>query len=722
VPEIEPTEGTDELVPAKRPGYIPGLDGLRAIAVLAVVAYHLDRLEGGFFGVDVFFVISGFLITRLLLAERERSGTVALGAFWIRRFKRLLPALLVVLVAVAIGSRLWLPAWRLGAVRLDALAGLAYVANWRFVLSGQSYFTSGLVPSPLRHTWSLAIEEQFYVFWPLIVVGVAHVAKQHVRRGVAVVAGVAMLLSATWMGVASSIGMDLSRIYYGTDTRVFALLGGALLGTLWDPAAQRGATRAARRRFAGRWAVAGTVALVPVLAFFVAGSNAEAVMYQGGFQLLALAAVVLVAGAATGRGVLSTVLSTPVLVWIGRRSYGIYLWSWPVQVFLSEYWGVDGYALDAAVFALAISFAAISFWLIEEPIRTGQRPAGFPAKAERDRDLEGRPRVPAFAVSCLAVVLVIGVVVGTSAGAPRAPGYTSVKDDEVLEAALGDLTEAQEEELLATTTPVPIEDSPPGPFTGADSVLVDLTASSDPSAVFGRPLKIMVAGDSVGWSVAWQVAKGVPPTVDVKDRAVIGCGVMPAEAEFIVHGRAPEQYGGLCQDAPLVEAKGLQEHPDVVLLWLGAWEVYDHEYQGTRYKVGTEPYADLLERRMQQRIDQYRGAGAATVMPLVPCFAATASRLGDERLDAERIAWVNERVRAVAARNPGWVRLIDPYEKLCDADGVSRRATPDGIPLREDSAHFDIPAAIWFWNDWLAGQVGAAFDVSQASGGTAAGN
>jgi len=691
-----------------RPGYIPALDGLRAVAVLAVVAYHLDELPGGFFGVDVFFVISGFLITRLLLAERERNGGIALGSFWIRRFKRLVPALFVVLVAVSLGSRLWLPAWRLGQIRWDALAGLGYVANWRFVLSGQSYFSSGLAPSPLRHTWSLAIEEQFYVLWPLIVVGVAKLAKDHLRRGVGIVAGAAMVASAGWMAFAASIGMDLSRIYYGTDTRVFALFGGALLGTWWDPASQAGRTRADRRRWATRWSIAGTVALVPVIGSFWFGSNAEAVWYQGRFQLLALCAVVLVSGVATGRGPLDGVLAHPVLVWIGRRSYGIYLWSWPTQVFLSEYWGLDGYALDAAVVSLSIALAALSFWLVEEPIRTGQRPAGFGAPSPKDRQ-----RIPRVAFSAMALVLVVGVIVGTSAGAPKPPDYTSVNDDEVLDAALSPAeAKALAAQAATTTTVAPIDEGPPGPFTGAADVVVDPAASVDPSLRAGRPMKVMIAGDSVGWSLGWDLHGGVDTSVSLFDRAVIGCGLMPPDSKFKVKGREPEQYGKLCQSADLVEYKGLGEQPDAVLLWIGAWEVYDHEYQGTSYRVGTKRYAEFLEDRIQQRVDKYRGVGAATIMPVVPCFARNAARLGDERQDAERIDWVNERVRNVAKRNVGWVRLIDPSGKLCNPDGSAVAATPDGVPLREDGSHFDPPAAIWFWNSWLVGQMGAAFDVT----------
>lgn len=195
----------------------------------------------------------------------------------------------------------------------------------------------------------------------------------------------------------------------------------------------------------------------------------------------------------------------------------------------------------------------------------------------------------------------------------------------------------------------------------------------------------------------------------VDDKALLGCGAMPWTTKFVVHGREPEQYPHLCSNAELAELQGLQRKPDAVLLWLGAWEVYDHEADGLRYPVGSKAYAAYLEGRIQTRLDRYRANGVGTVIPLVPCFGPNASRLGTERHQRKRLRWVNARLRAVAARNRGWVRLIDPNPKLCDAKGHARPTTTDGQPLREDGAHFTSETGVWFWNTWLAGQMGAAF-------------
>ncbi|MFN8017015.1 MAG: acyltransferase family protein [Acidimicrobiales bacterium] len=689
------------------PGYLPALDGLRAVSVLAVVAYHLEIIRGGFLGVDVFFVISGFLITRLLVAEHDRAGRVDMRAFWGRRFRRLLPALLVALVVVCLLSRVWLPPWRIGAIRTDALAALFYVANWRFIVSGQSYFGSGIVPSPLRHTWSLSIEEQYYVFWPLLVLAAMKASRVSLRRAVALVAAAGTVASATWMAVAALQGRDLSRIYYGTDTRAFALFAGAWLGTVWDPALRQRGTRAQRRNRARWLAAAGTIAFVPVVALFFVGTNSQASFYEGGFQAMAALSVLVVAGVATGRGALAAALSVRPLLWLGRRSYGIYLWSWPVQVFAQEHFDLEGGVLYATVVALAIGLAALSHWLVEEPIRLRRRPAGFPQRAERD----DRPpsRLPGFAMPAFAVVGVAAAIFSTGIGAPKAPNYTRVTDQQALDAALGNVTAEDEAAFRRSTTTTLVDHGPPGPLTGARTLVVDPKAQTDPALRLGRPLKVMMAGDSVGWSIGWGLGKDLTPSVKVAERALIGCGLMPPEAKFIVGRHEPEQYPPLCQKAELVEFKGLGNEPDAVLLWVGAWEVYDHEYQGRRYPVGSKRYGKLLQERLQLRIDRYKGIGAVTVMPIVPCFAPNASRLGDERHDPERVAWVNAQIREVAKRNRGWVRLIDPRAELCSPSGKAKPATPTGIPLREDGAHFDPPAATWFWNTWLAGQMGAVW-------------
>jgi peptidoglycan/LPS O-acetylase OafA/YrhL len=736
-PVLGPAADAGAASKARAPGYLPGLDGLRAVCVLAVVAYHLGELRGGFLGVDVFFVISGFLITRLLLAERRRTGRIALGAFWRRRFKRLVPALLVVLVAVSAASRAWLPAWRMSGVRNDSLGALLYVANWSFVLRGTSYFADQAGLSPLRHTWSLAIEEQYYVLWPLLVVGVLALARGRSRRAVGTLALVGTVASGAWMAIAAARGFDLSRIYFGTDTRCFAIFAGAFAACWFDGVFLEVPSRVTRRRRA-RWAGWAAVAAAIPAGWLIAAASADGRgqlrfmagprqlfaldadrFYQGGFQLMAVLTVVVVVGVATGQGPLSRAMAHPVLAWIGRRSYGIYLWSWPTQILVSERFRLEGLALDGVVVAGAFALATLSYWLVEEPVRTGRRPAGFPARPAHVGELTelaervGRRRlrtVPAWATSVGAVGVVVAVVVGTASGAPPAPTYLKVTDAEALDAAGGKATAAELKAMQAAErTTIPIDEGPPGPFTGASSILVPSAASVDPSLPLGRPLKVMIAGDSVGWSIGWDLGDDLTDTVAPDDRALIGCGVMPPSAQFIVGSRDPETYPELCQQAEVAEFRGLGNHPDVVLLWIGAWEVYDQQLGGRRYDVGTRAYADVLDERLQTRIDLYRSVGAPTVMALLPCFAPNAARLGNERHEQDRLDWVNARLRAVARRNRGWVRLIDPGPVLCTPDGHSIAKTPTGLPLREDGSHFDPPAATWFWNAWLAGQLGAAF-------------
>ncbi len=708
-----------------RPGYLPALDGLRALSVAAVVAFHLGRLPGGFIGVDVFFVISGFLITRLLLAEREKTAGIDLVDFWGRRFRRLLPALLVVITSVTVAARWWMPSWRWEGLRTDALSTLGYVANWRFVLSGQSYFEAGVVPSPLRHAWSLAIEEQFYVIWPLVVMVILARFKQRYRLGVVVVAGTGAVMSALWMAIASGMVDDLSRLYYGTDTRAFALLAGAWLAGWWDPLvadAPRPVDQLDHPRPLTR--VAG-LALILLGGLLVVAAEDASWFYRGGFQAVALLSTAVVAGLATGEGRVAHLVSHPVLCWIGRRSYGIYLWSWPVQIYASSHFGLTGLGLDTAVVVISTGLATLSFRFIEEPIRTRwgrPQPVG-----KRAREPEIDLRFPtAFRMGTGVLMCAVLVAASTSGGA-AAPSYMAVTDAEAAAGALANAggfsdtasggaritTSMPDGSVVSTTTvpstTLPLPPGPPGPFNPDAAPLVDPAAAVDPFDLNGRPLRVMIAGDSVGWSLGWDPSPQLTSSVQIEGRAIIGCGVMPPASFWVVGGKGAEPYSPYCKEQAEAERIGLESGPDVVLLWLGAWEVYDHVVFGREVRVFSEEFAEIVEQRLQERIDQYRAVGVPTVMPMVPCFGRQAARLGRERYEPERREWVNERLMAVAARNRTWARVIDPTARLCDAEGRSLENTPDGIPIRGDGAHFDTDSAAWFWNTWLAGQLGAAF-------------
>ena len=358
--------------------HLPALNGLRGLAVLGVVAYHLQLgwASGGYLGVDLFFVLSGFLITTLLLEEWGASGRINLANFWARRARRLLPALFLVVFALAIyvcNAQLGGPGANalidLPDLRGDAIATLLYVGNWHAIFAHQSYFAQFSTPSPLQHTWSLAIEEQFYLVWPLVLLLVLRLGRRSWRQFGLVVTVAVGLASAALMALLFHPGGDPTRVYYGTDTRLFDLMAGATLAFLAglpsqpNPRAQRTLHIAAPIAAIGLgvcWVTSGT-----------SGGLPRDWMFDGGFLLCAVLAAVVVADARlTQPGTLGRLLATPPLHFLGTISYGIYLWHWPIFVYLTgTRTGLSTFPLDVVRVVLTLVVSTASYYLVERPLR-----------------------------------------------------------------------------------------------------------------------------------------------------------------------------------------------------------------------------------------------------------------------------------------------------------------------------------------------------------------
>jgi len=349
--------------------YMPGLDGLRAIAVLAVIAYHLDPglAPGGVLGVSVFFTLSGYLITDLLLGQREALGRLRLGDFWLRRARRLLPALFLMLAVVVAWVTL-LDRSLLPGLRGDVLAAVAYVSNWWNIVRDASYFARFGPPPPLDHLWSLAVEEQFYLIWPFLLwLGLRYVPGRFTLAGLTL-AGAA--LSAAAMAWIYEPGVDPTRVYEGTDTRAFALLVGAALAMVWPSRKLRADLITVRGRLL--LDTAGVVGLVVIGLLIWRTSEYSPFLYKGGILLLTVGTVLAVTALVHPASWLGVAVGWAPLRWLGVRSYGIYLWHYPIIVLTAPSMQQKAsLGLEVIQVVATIAVAALSWRFFEEPIRRG---------------------------------------------------------------------------------------------------------------------------------------------------------------------------------------------------------------------------------------------------------------------------------------------------------------------------------------------------------------
>jgi peptidoglycan/LPS O-acetylase OafA/YrhL len=618
------------------------------VAVLLVLGFHfgLGWLGGGFFGVDVFYVLSGYLITGLLLAEFERRERIGLAAFWLRRARRLLPALLLVLVAVTLLVRFAEPSGAVPGYRGSALSALFYVSNWWQIASSGNYFVATGATSPLTHTWSLAVEEQFYLAWPLVVLAVLHVAGSF-RRGVRAllaVAAVGVVASVVEMAVLFRPGANSTRIYFGTDTHAQSVLVGAVLAcvltlverhrgeTGMDPAARAPAARA-------QLTAVGLVGLALVVAMSWSLGGSSPATYRGGFILVAAcSALVITAVVAVPGGILARALSVAPLVWLGSISYGIYLWHFPVVVFLdSARTGLGGPALFALRTSVTVAVAAASFYLVERPV------------------IEGRywRTMRAVGPALVAVAVTVAVVVaGTTGQATAAP-----------------------------TTPAGLVG--PG-ATAAEWRAVHLTSF----AGSGTRTRVLIVGDSLALTVAVGMAKYASAyNIDLGGRSHTGCGVATA-VPLLDHGVVGDPFGN-CPTWPTWWADDVAElHPQVVGLVTGFWEVVDRRYQGRVQHLGDPAFDAYEAAQLEHAVTILSAGGARVALFTSPYFRTGEQPNGDPwpQDDPARVDRLNQLIERVAAHHPGVVSVV-PLNRFLDPAGHFTWTLDGQVARQGDGVH-----------------------------------
>jgi peptidoglycan/LPS O-acetylase OafA/YrhL len=628
----------------RSPKHLPALDGLRGLAVATVVWFHLggrfgERLVGGYLGVDVFFVLSGYLITSVLLAEHARTGAVSLRNFWIRRARRLLPALLSLMPAIAIYARTF-ATWReLHGLRMDALATITYVANWRAIHSAKDYWSMFAAPSPLEHTWSLAIEEQFYLVWPLLFILV--VIRFKLSRTVLTALMVAF---ATLSSIAMAVHFlpeATARAYFGTDTRASGILLGAGLAF-----ALEGRSLA---RFA-RWL--DTLGMVCVLLLCIALTRLDGQnpwLYRGGFVLTELACLVLIACATLEReSLVARALATRPLAWLGTLSYGVYLWHWPINCVLTpERVHLGEGALTVCRLGATLLVASVSYRYLEAPIRA------------HGLGLSGQAKP--LAAAAASMISAFGLVVFcTRINAPPTPApYVPPPP---LEADAGPLKQAPDRFSMPDSVLPEAKDLPPG------------------------TTRILVLGDSVAIALgmAMRHSQNQAP-VFVSERGVGDCSIMESltirRGEALGHPNLKHWGCAMNWVSDVAELK-----PDVTLIVLGGAFYNKLVVDGRTETACGAGWQEFYRARLDQLLMEMGSNAGHVAVARIP-YPAPRLVKGGMLADVDCLNGVLQ-----GFANAHKLQLVDVATQICPTREC-RVLSDQGQPIRPDGLHPACPGA-----------------------------
>ena len=639
-------------------GYEPSLDGIRAFSVIAVMLYHANIawLPGGFLGVEVFFVVSGFLITSLLIEERESNGGIDLKQFWIRRARRLLPAFFVMVCATAVCVAFYATD-SAPDFRRDVLPSLGYFSNWWQIYAVDTpYFAASSLPV-LRHLWSLAVEEQWYLMWPLLFTFIFGAKWMRPKiSGALLVACSGAVMVATALRFVQDDETRTNFLYLSTITRSSGLLLGAAVAMLWRPWRKDSLPSWWRSSLADALAFV-SIAVIVVLMATV--HVADARLYQGGLAATTIASAVIIAVVMRPTGlIVKKFFSQDFFVEIGRRSYGLYLWHWPI--FVITHARDSGNRLAVALAATVIINEFV-YQYVEIPTRRGALGNWW----------HNRPQLSAMHRRL--PVLITAAVVGSLS-------ITGIK-----------VVGIEARDLAIDTSTASVIFSVPTTVASPSSLPA---ASTTTTTIAKLPRKLLIVGDSQAHALAINKPSGIEKTFVITDGSIDGCGIYDRGVGVGgTNGNFRRNFANCVGFEKSWAKSATKAKADVALVVIGAWEVLDLKINGFTFAFNTSPADTMFRTQMRRGINALRATGTTVALLEVACMRPVDSKGGPvpalpQRGDDMRTRHLNDLLREIAAPEDDGVFFVSGPKEWCNDPKIST-----SLSYRWDGVHAYKPGA-----------------------------